>query len=727
MVGTNITGANNIGGVAGYVNGGAVQNCYVTGSVSGANNIGGVAGYVNGGTVQNCAALNPSVGGSISCGRVAGANDGGALSGSYAFDGMTGGGSDKTANGKDGADMSAGQAVTAAFWTTAANWNTSSWNGTVWTFENGRLPLLKNLVGQSDVLPPYLLRFSATPLTAALSGTGVSGSGTSYSAPFSAFDRPITVTVTGWEDWTNPEVTVTAKKPNNDAIAVTPQDTSNGGASFVLPGSLSGDFTITAAAKTNPDNVKTILTLTVGTVPIITASAGAGGSISPSGPVTVSTGSQTFTIVPGDGHIIASVTVDGVNRGALSSYTFADVTGDHTINAAFTTERFSLTPGGTYYFDLSGQGIPGTVNANLPDTSLKWLPFTYVGTVNAYSRLSEGVSTDGTVSVGDRSLFVADYNAVHTVSWDDLDAESLIFGKSYSSGGVFYRLRSLSIGSRNNNEWGIPESNEWDQILNKASDYIKNSANFGSWGQDTSTSAPSVQAIRESGRDYYDNSSSVSDADIGFRPVLEVLNPDALDSSGGLKTVTFQMGGNGSLGGGSLASATVVYTGTLVLPEIIPANGFTYTGSGTGTLGWWSGGTFYAPGATPGLAAGVTLTAGYESSSTPLATPTGLAWDGTTPGKATWNSVSSASSYSVQLYKGGAVQGDPINSGTATEYNFASIIATAGSGSYTFSVTAIGNGSTYTDSVESAASAAYLPALYRMGVQERRHSGDRQR
>ncbi|GLH67569.1 DUF4350 domain-containing protein [Geothrix edaphica] len=68
----------------------------------------------------------------------------------------------------------------------------------------------------------------------------------------------------------------------------------------------------------------------------ITASAGTGGTISPSGAVTVTSGgSQTFAIAPTAGYVISSVTVDGVNQGALSSYTFSNVLAGHTIAAAF--------------------------------------------------------------------------------------------------------------------------------------------------------------------------------------------------------------------------------------------------------------------------------------------------------------------------------------------------------------------------------------------------------
>src|SRR2546427_318165 len=70
----------------------------------------------------------------------------------------------------------------------------------------------------------------------------------------------------------------------------------------------------------------------------ITATAGAGGSISPAGATTVACGgSQTYTIAPDDKcHVIADVKVDGVSVGAVASYTFSDVQTNHSIDATFT-------------------------------------------------------------------------------------------------------------------------------------------------------------------------------------------------------------------------------------------------------------------------------------------------------------------------------------------------------------------------------------------------------
>ena len=68
----------------------------------------------------------------------------------------------------------------------------------------------------------------------------------------------------------------------------------------------------------------------------LTASAGSGGKISPSGTSFHSQGtSQTFTITPSAGYTTASVLVDGVSVGAVSSYTFTNVTANHTIAATF--------------------------------------------------------------------------------------------------------------------------------------------------------------------------------------------------------------------------------------------------------------------------------------------------------------------------------------------------------------------------------------------------------
>ncbi len=76
----------------------------------------------------------------------------------------------------------------------------------------------------------------------------------------------------------------------------------------------------------------------------ITASAGTGGSISPSGTVSVASGSsRTFTITPNSGYRISNVVVNGSSVGAVSSYTFSNITRNNTISATFTVSTTSYT------------------------------------------------------------------------------------------------------------------------------------------------------------------------------------------------------------------------------------------------------------------------------------------------------------------------------------------------------------------------------------------------
>ena len=76
----------------------------------------------------------------------------------------------------------------------------------------------------------------------------------------------------------------------------------------------------------------------------IAASAGAGGSIDPAGTVSVVYGSdQAFTINANTGYHVADVLVDGASVGAVTSYTFSGVTADHTIQASFAIDTFTIT------------------------------------------------------------------------------------------------------------------------------------------------------------------------------------------------------------------------------------------------------------------------------------------------------------------------------------------------------------------------------------------------
>ena len=271
-------------------------------------------------------------------------------------------------------------------------------------------------------------------------------------------------------------------------------------------------------------------------------------------------------IAPGDYTMkVFSEQYNGDCKTDLAS-AFADVT--LTVESQ-PDEQFTLTPGGRYYFDLSAMNIPGTVNSNLPDSTLHYVPFTYAGTVNAYKLTSEMATTEEYAQKNKypHSLFIADYVVTHTVSWDDLNTKSLIFGKNYASGGVDYTLRAPSVGSNfiglGNSERGVPQSNEWDTMLNKNSGYIQNwnDMYLYLWGQDTVSRNASRRAIRgcASARFWINCDATYSDPSVGFRPVLEILNPDTLGSDG-LKVVTLDLGG-GTLGGSSEDIQIIVKNG----------------------------------------------------------------------------------------------------------------------------------------------------------------------
>jgi uncharacterized repeat protein (TIGR02543 family) len=265
-------------------------------------------------------------------------------------------------------------------------------------------------------------------------------------------------------------------------------------------------------------------------------------------------------------------------------------------------EQFTLTPGGRYYFDLSAMGIPGTVNDALPDTSLHYVPFIYAGTIEAYKLTSAMATTEEYAQQNKyaHSLFVADYVVTNDVSWDTLNTANLIFGKDYASGGVDYTLRAPSVGSNytgsGNSERGVPQSNEWDTMLNKNSGYIQNWNKIYLWGQDTVSGNASYRARRgySSARYWYSNNATHSYPFVGFRPVLEVLNPDTLGSDG-LKVVTLDLDG-GKLGGSTDTIQIIVKTGSEFTAPA--SDGLTRPNGNTGSYFKWLGsdGNLYAPG-----------------------------------------------------------------------------------------------------------------------------------
>ncbi len=185
-------------------------------------------------------------------------------------------------------------------------------------------------------------------------------------------------------------------------------------------------------------------------------------------------------------------------------------------------EQFTLDPGDKYYFDLSALSIPGTANDALPDKTMHYVPFIYVGTVDAYS-LESGADTDTTSY--EHSLFIADRNVTNEVSWSTLNEKELIYGKTYTS--------------------GVPANNEWDAILGKANTYIQNWYMIASWGQDIWSDGGNGQyrSVRGYTSEHFcaNSPATGSYTYLEFRPALELPADLSADS---LKVVELRTGAN---------------------------------------------------------------------------------------------------------------------------------------------------------------------------------------
>lgn len=172
-----------------------------------------------------------------------------------------------------------------------------------------------------------------------------------------------------------------------------------------------------------------------------------------------------------------------------------DMSGYHTFHAKW-KGQLPFTPGDTYYFDLSGAGLPGTVNPDLPEDTLHYVPFAYAGTVNAYALTSAASpkESDALPLLRPRNLFVAEHSVTQYVSWNALNDLNLIFGKDYAFQGVNYRMRAPSGGASSNFTQVISQSdysltispafNEWN-AMKQTDGVLKNWQGHPAWAQET--------------------------------------------------------------------------------------------------------------------------------------------------------------------------------------------------------------------------------------------------
>ncbi len=164
-----VTGQRYVGGVTGYISKGTVQYCYNIGNVKGTEAAGGISGAVydyDNGLIQKCVALNPSVVSPLPS-RVVGSGTGNCSDNFAWSDMLLNSATTSEIDMYNGADVDASTIQT--LWTTGAL--ASSWKATgAWTLNEGKLPVLTGLSGQSGALANHL--------------TGLTGSGTSESDPY---------------------------------------------------------------------------------------------------------------------------------------------------------------------------------------------------------------------------------------------------------------------------------------------------------------------------------------------------------------------------------------------------------------------------------------------------------------------------------------------------------------------------------------------------------------
>ncbi len=164
------------GGIVGTAGSGAkVQNCYVTGNFNGGSYTGGIAGFLVTSTIQNCVVLSPGVTQNDWVKRILGrvyTGTSSTLANNHAFSGMVSGGTDKTAGGLDGADVSIQTAMSGtSFWQDTMNWDAG-----VWTITAGKLPTLTGFSGQSGDGGLYLterdIQYAAVTVNGTYTYTG---------------------------------------------------------------------------------------------------------------------------------------------------------------------------------------------------------------------------------------------------------------------------------------------------------------------------------------------------------------------------------------------------------------------------------------------------------------------------------------------------------------------------------------------------------------------------
>jgi hypothetical protein len=406
--------------------------------------------------------------------------------------------------------------------------------------------------------------------------------------------------------------------------------------------------------------------------PTITATAGSGGSISPSGSITVPFGAnQTFTISPDAGFTVADVLVDGASVGAVTSYTFNNVQANHTIGASFTGGNNCTTYSGITNTPLS--------SAQTGSFTVTWDATPSISAINATMSLCQG----GQTSYSNYACIARFFTS------GDIDARN---GSGYAAastipytGGTTYHFEmDVNVSAHAYSIYVTPQGGSKTLVGSNYAFRITTPTSLDTFNIDVSGGGS-----------------------------VKVCNLTIL-SSGGTFTITASAGANGTI---SPSGSIVVAQGASQSFSITPNSGFTISnvvvdGANAGAVSSY---TF------TNVQAAHTIQATFNSTTsctTPPAMPTGLASPSQTSSSVnlSWNAVTTPAGCSVSynVYNGGSLAATVSTTSTV-------ISGLSASTKYSFSVaasdTAGSSAQSSPISVTTPASGNFTPAQILAAVQ----------
>ena len=224
-----------------------------------------------------------------------------------------------------------------------------------------------------------------------------------------------------------------------------------------------------------------------GNIYTITATAGNGGSINPSGNVSVAEGnSQTFQITANSGFEIADVVVDGSSVGAVSSYTFNNVTADHTIAATF--EEIPVI---TYTITASA-GAGGTINPSGDVTVVEGNNQSFTISASAGFEIADVLvngSSVGAVASYTFNNVTAD-QTIHA-TFEELEIVLYTITATAGSGGTINPAGTINVAEGDSQSFTITADNGFE-----VADVLVNGGSVGAVTSYTFTNVSADQSIQ---------------------------------------------------------------------------------------------------------------------------------------------------------------------------------------------------------------------------------------